>query len=76
MSLKFNTLEKLRNHMLETLEKLSNSKIDIDEVSIIAKGIESINSSIKLQLAYFAMRSEIPHIPFIQDGVKTIEHKK
>lgn len=80
MPLKFNTIEKLRDHMLETLEKLSNKKIDVDEVSIIAKGIESINSSLKLQLAYWHMRGETPLIPFIENGAKTvtplIEHKK
>ena len=79
MTLKFNNIEKLRDHMLDCLEKLSQNKIDIDEVSIIAKGIETVNSSIKLQLAYSQMRDEKPNINFLQScnkgEVKMITHE-
>jgi hypothetical protein len=65
--MKIRNIELLRNHILESLEKLEENKIDIDEASIIAKSGETIISSLKVQLSYANMRGEEPNIKFIQD---------
>lgn len=64
MSIK--NIEALQQYILKSLEDLENGKIDVNEASIKAKSAESINSSLKLQLAYNNMRGEIPNIPFLQ----------
>lgn len=62
-----NNIEKLRDHLLTSLEKLENRKIDIDEVSIIAKSGEAIMSSLKLQLTYANMLGHVPNVRFLED---------
>jgi hypothetical protein len=57
----------MRNYVLESLERLERKKIDQAEMATIAKSSETIMSSLKLQLTYSAMRSETPHIDFLQN---------
>lgn len=59
-------IEQLQEYILKSLDDLDKGKIDVNEASIKAKSAESINSSLKLQLAYNNMRGEIPNIPFLQ----------
>lgn len=65
--MKFNNIEKLQNYVLESLEKLDKRKIDVDEMSIIAKSSETVIASLKIQLAYNNMRGEMPNIKFLED---------
>ena len=71
--MKISNVEQLRDYILKSIERLENSKIDIDELSIIAKAGESVLSSIKLELAYNNMRNETPNIKFLQDCNKGIK---
>lgn len=76
--MKIKNIELLRDHILESLEKLAQNKIDVNEASTIAKNGEVIMSSVKLQMMYNNMRNEIPDIDFLQqcnDG-KEIERPK
>lgn len=64
--MKIKNSDQLRNHILRSIEKLDENKIDINELATIAKAGETIFSSLKLQLAYNNMRNEIPNIEFLQ----------
>lgn len=67
----------MRNHILDSLEKLEKKKIDVVEAGIIAKSSEGIMSSLKIQLTYNNMRGEEPNIKFLQDcnkNAKLIEN--
>lgn len=65
--MKIKNIEDVRNYMIESLKRLEDGEIDVTEAGIIAKGAETIMSSIKLQLQYHHMRGEQPTIPFIHD---------
>lgn len=77
MAGKINTIEALRDHALNTLEKLSNGEIDTTEAGVTGKLCESVISTIKAQLEYARMIDQEPQIPFMQkshlDGQKVIE---
>jgi hypothetical protein len=62
----------LRDHLLDKLDQLENKQIEIEELGQIAKASETILASLKIQLAYAGMRSEIPHIEFLEDCNKGI----
>jgi hypothetical protein len=74
---KINTIEALRDHALNTLEKLSNGEIDTTEAGVTGKLCESVISTIKAQLEYARMIDQEPQILFMQkshlDGKKVIE---
>lgn len=75
---KITSAEELRDHLLSKLDALEHGELDADKLGTIAKTAETIMSSLKLQLAYSAMRNEVPNIQFLQkcnDGLM-IEHKK
>ena len=65
--MKIKNIEQLREFVLDSLEKLSNNKIDVTEAGVIAKSSETIMSSLKLQLSYSGMLGETPNIKFLQD---------
>lgn len=76
---KITNCEQLRDHMLKKLEDLEKGNIEADEMGSISKATETILSSLKMQLAYSAMREETPNIEFLQscnNGKKLIEAKK
>lgn len=60
-------IEDMREYMIYTLERLEKKAIDVTEAGIIAKGGETIMSSLKLQLSYSGMRGEVPNIPFLEE---------
>lgn len=68
-------IESLRNYVLKSLEDLANRNIDATEAGVIAKGSETIMSSLKLQLAYAAMIGETPRIDFLEDSHKSRDIK-
>lgn len=76
--MKIDSIEKLRNHILESLDKLDKEKITIEELGTIAKAAETISSTLKLQLSYAHMRNELPRIDFLQrcHQVETADTKK
>ncbi len=63
---KLDNMEKVLEHICESLENLEKGKIDVVEMGIIAKSSEAIMSSLKIQLSYAGMRNEKPNIPFLQ----------
>ena len=77
---KIKTMEQLRDHALETLEKLSRGDIDTDEAGVYSKLCESVISTVKTQLEYARMIQEEPIIPFMQNchnsKNKLIEHEE
>lgn len=64
--MKLKTADDLRDYLLESIEKTSSGKMDIEELSILSKASEAIFSSVRTQLMYNNMRNEIPNIPFLQ----------
>jgi len=60
-------VEQLRNMVIEAMENLVNGKMDVHDAATLAKGSETIMSSLKLQLSYANMIGEKPYIPFIHD---------
>ena len=65
---KINSIEALRDHALETLEKLAAGNIDTTEAGVTGKLCESVISTIKAQLEYSRMIDEEPHIPFMSQS--------
>lgn len=59
-------IEQLQNHLLNCIERTDKKKMDIEELSIVAKAAEAIFSSIKLQISYNHLRNETPNIEFLQ----------
>lgn len=53
--------------MIDAMEKLASGKIDVHEAATIAKGSETVMSSLKLQLTYSNMLGEVPYIEFLHD---------
>lgn len=66
--MKIKNVEDLRNHLLSSIEKVQNKKMNIEELSILSKASEAIFSSVKMQLTYNGMRKEVPNIEFLQDS--------
>ncbi len=65
--MKIKNITLLRDHALETLEKLASGKIDVDEAGVTGKLCESVMSTIKSQLEYAKMLNREPNIPFLGD---------
>ena len=63
--MKLKTIENLREHALETLDKLSKGSIDTAEAGVTGKLCESVMSTIKAQLEYARMLGKEPFIPFM-----------
>jgi hypothetical protein len=74
---KIKNMEQLRDHALDTLEKLSNGSIDTAQAGVTGKLCEGVIATVKSQLEYARMINEEPHIPFMHDShqAKTIEGK-
>lgn len=69
--------EELRDHLLEKIEALDKNKIDPEKMGTTSKACETVLSSLKMQLAYSAMRNETPEIEFLQscNNGKRLEKK-
>lgn len=63
---KIKTCEDLRDHLLTKLDALEHGELDPDTLGTISKSCETILGSLKLQIAYAAMRNETPNIKFLQ----------
>ena len=68
-----NTLDDLRDKVLEALEALNNGEIDLQQAGVIAKLSETVISGVKTQMDYARLTDQTPHIPFIDNCAKTIE---
>lgn len=73
---KLNNLDDLRNMVLDTIEKLSENKIDIHEAGILAKLSETVISGLKTQIEYAKLIDNQPSIPFIDNCARVIEGNK
>lgn len=72
------TITGVREHLLEVFNGLRNGTIEAKEAVEINNTAGKIISSVKVQLAYHAMREERPEIEFLNcpPTTKTIEHDK
>lgn len=61
----------MRDHAIETLEKLESGKIDVAEAGVTGKLYETVISSIKTQLQYSEMNGVTPYIEFMGDARPT-----
>lgn len=59
-------IDELREHALDTLEKLSKGKISVEEAGVTGKLCENIVSTIKVQLEYAKMLDQKPIIDFVE----------
>ncbi len=66
--MKIKNLDQLRNHALETLEKLSEGKITIEEAGATSKLCENVVSTVKLQLEFAKIVNKQPQIEFMGDS--------
>lgn len=76
--MKIKTIEHLREHAIETLEKLAAGKIDANEAGVTGKLCENVISTVKAELEYAKMLRVEPKIDFLGDlskRPKIIEHK-
>lgn len=64
---KIKNIDDLRQDALDTLEKLSNGEIDVDQAGVTAKLYESVMSTVKTQLQVAVMLRREPNIPFLGD---------
>lgn len=71
---KINDIEGLRDHLLETLEKLDKRKIELEEASIVAKLAEGVVSGLKTQLEYARLNNSSPLIPFLAKSTRMIKN--
>lgn len=70
---KIKTIEELRDHALDTLNKLADGSIDVAEAGVTGKLCESVISTVKTQLDYYRMIQEQPQIAFMGNHLKAIE---
>lgn len=68
--MKIKNLEQLRNHALETLEKLSSGLITIEEAGATSKLCENVVSTLKIELDFAKMVGKAPSANFIGDSSK------
>lgn len=75
---KIKNCEQLRDYILQNLDLLESNIIDADHMGSVSKAAETVLSSLKMQLAYSAMRQETPNIEFLQkcNEGKLIERKE
>jgi hypothetical protein len=71
-------MQQLRDHALDTLEKLADGSIDTAQAGVTGKLCESVISTVKSQLEYSRMIGDAPNIPFMQtchdNNGRLIEH--
>lgn len=67
------TMTDIRNDLVNVFNKLRDGTMEAKEAVEINNTAGKIISSVKVQLAYAALRGERPDISFL-DGAKTIEN--
>lgn len=65
---KVDSIEKLREHALNTIEKLADGDIDIGEAAATQKLYESVISSCKAEMEYVRLTGRKSRIPFLDCG--------
>lgn len=74
---KIQSIHDLRIHALETLEKLRDGEIEMNEAIATGKLCDNVINTVKIQVDYFRMTGEKPEIPFMQhENIKLIESEK
>ena len=64
---KIKNIDDLRQDALDTLEKLSNGEIDVDQAGVTSKLYENVMSTVKTQIQVAVMLRREPNIPFLGD---------
>lgn len=78
-SIKINDMVGLRNHAIETLEKLAEGEIDTAEAGVTGKLFEGIISTVKAEIDYARILGKVPNIKFmgdLQENKNIIEEQK
>jgi hypothetical protein len=72
---KIRTVEELRDHMLEMLDKLDKGLIEVHEVGVAGKLCESVIATIRVQMDYAKMLGLEPtmQIAFVNDRPSLID---
>lgn len=75
---KIKNISSLRDHALETIERLASGEIDTAHAAATGKLCDSVISTIKSQLEYSRMTGESPEIPFMMTPNKgnLLEHEE
>jgi len=80
--MKFDHIDKVRKHLLLSLEKLENHSIELEEIDKITSLCETVFSSLKLQLSYDALTGKKSIIDFLEqpnlvseDNIRRLEDK-
>jgi hypothetical protein len=61
-------IDELRDHALETLQKLVKKQISIEEAGVTGKLYESVVSTLKIQIDYAKAIDQKPNIKFLGTG--------
>lgn len=65
--MKITNIDSLRNHAIDTLEKLTRKEISVEEAGVTGKLCENVVSTIKVQLEYAKMLQQDPEINFLEN---------
>ena len=60
-------IDSLRQHAIDTLQKLSRGEISTEEAGVTGKLCENVVSTIKVQLEYSKMLQQQPTIDFLEN---------
>jgi len=61
---KIQTMQQLRQKVLQTIDDLEDGKIDIHEAATVAKLSETVISGLKSEMQYAVLTNSEPVIPF------------
>ncbi len=70
------TITDIRNDLVNVFNKLRDGTMEAKEAVEINNTAGKIISSVKVQLAYAAMRGEQPEIPFLDEGATKLQGVK
>ena len=65
---KIKNIEDLRNFAIDTLDRLKNQEIDVNEALATGKLCDSVINTVKMQLEYHKILGEKSSIPFIEEA--------
>jgi hypothetical protein len=67
---KIKTIEELRDHLLNTIEKLDNDQINLQDAAITGKLCDDVLHTIKVQMEYAKMKNQQEQfsMPFMDGG--------
>lgn len=69
-------IDELRDHALDTLDKLVKKQISIEEAGVTGKLYESVVSTLKIQIEYAKAIDKQPNIKFLQSTNNTyLDHE-